>query len=210
MRPRRGTAAPRRTGSPAVIGSSGSARARSSGSTSSASSGSGSRSSGRPSSGSSSSAVSSMRSRSTTGAGSGAAGARRGRGRRLRVRPVAPTPARARSRSPPIPISSIPNSGIVAVAGAATVATRCLSWIRLASFASTSRRPGSIFWIFLKTAIDLAAKPSRANSSASGVRIATASLVFPASTSRSPSWRRRRESWRWVWSCALMTSIALA
>ena len=71
--------------------------------------------------------------------------------------------------------------------GRDTVATRCFSWMREASFCSTSRRQGSIFWIFLRTAIALAAKPSRAYSSARGARTATASRSLPARTSTSAS-----------------------
>jgi hypothetical protein len=104
----------------------------------------------------------------------------------------------------------MPNSGTDAAGGAATVATRCLSWMSDASFSSTPRWPGSIFWIFLKTEIALAANPSRANSSASGVRIATASFVLPVSTRRSPSWRRSRESWRFFSICCFSCWMARA
>src|SRR5688572_10120961 len=56
----------------------------------------------------------------------------------------------------------------------------------------------------------LAAKPSAADSSARGVRIATASLFLPVSTSRSASCSRRRESCRFFSSWNRRTWIARA
>ena len=81
-------------------------------------------------------------------------------GLRLRRGPIESAPPRGRSlpsRTPPAPFRSRARLAVATD----TVATRCFSWMSEARRESTPRWPGSIFWIFLKTAIALAANPSR-------------------------------------------------
>ena len=90
------------------------------------------------------------------------------------------------------------------------VASRCFSSICRASRSSTSRRPGSTFWIFFRTETALAAKPSRANWSASGIRSEIASCFLSARIRTSASCMRRLGLAPFFWSCAFSTSIARA
>ena len=108
------------------------------------------------------------------------------------------------------PISSMPNSGIegAALALGYETACRCLASISDASLPSTSRRLGSAFWIFLRTEMALAAKPSRAYSSARGSSTSAASRPFPAMISTSASCIRRRGSAFWPLIWILISSIA--
>ena len=90
------------------------------------------------------------------------------------------------------------------------VASRCFSSICRARRSSTSRRPGSTFWIFFRTDTALAAKPSRANWSASGIKSPTASFFLSARIKTSASCMRRLGLAPFFWSCAFSTSIARA
>src|SRR5262249_44307209 len=108
-------------------------------------------------------------------------------------------PALVSAGASPIPISSAPISWIsTGPFGAVTGFVP----IKEASLASTSARPGSIFSMRLRTAMALAAKPSRANSSATPTRIGTASRGLTARMSTSASWMRSRGSrlpwWNWL------------
>ena len=95
---------------------------------------------------------------------------------------------------PSEPTASAPASSIPIIPtdrGRATAASRCLSSIWRARRPSTSLRPGSTFWTFLRTETALAAKPSRAYWSARGRSSATASCFLSARIRTSASCMRR-------------------
>ena len=97
-----------------------------------------------------------------TGAGGTTAG---GAGGAITGAEIGATSKPISSAGPSAGASSIPNIGS---GEGITTASRCFSSMRRASRESTSRRPGSIFWTFLRTDTAFAANPSVAYWSASG------------------------------------------